>query len=129
MPLIRIDIFRGKPPEYRVALRDTVCQTLGDVLGVPAEDCHAVITNHDFENRDAAPQLVAVESISDAILVQIGFTDYLGLEQKRILYTAIVQALRQRLGLHLQDVALNLFEVKKNGYFGDIAHYFDAQPR
>jgi hypothetical protein len=40
MPLIRIDMLGGKPPEYRAELRDTIYETVRDVVGVPVGDRH-----------------------------------------------------------------------------------------
>jgi phenylpyruvate tautomerase PptA (4-oxalocrotonate tautomerase family) len=129
MPLIRIDMLRGKPPEYRAALRDTIYQTLHDVVGVPADDRHEVITEHEPENLNIAPNFFGVQRTSDAILVQITFNEGRSIDQKRALYAAIVQALQQRVGLRPEDVAVNLLDVKKENWsFGNgIAHYIDAQ--
>jgi hypothetical protein len=129
MPLICIDMFRGKTPEYRTAMRDAVCRALGDVLGVPAGECQAVIIEHDFESRDDPTTFVALQGVSDAILVQIVFAERPKLDQRQILYSAILQALSRRLGLEIQYVALNLFEANENRHFGDVARYLEAHPR
>jgi 4-oxalocrotonate tautomerase len=128
MPLIRIDMLRGKSVQYRVALRDTIYETLRDVVGVPPDDRHEVITEHDPENLNIAPSFFGVQRSSDAILVQITFNEGRTLDQKRALYLAIVQALQQRAGLRPEDVTINLVEVKKENWsFGNgVAHYIDA---
>jgi Tautomerase enzyme len=46
MPLVRIDMFCGKSTMYQLAICDAVCEVLGDVMGVAAEDCHRVVINH-----------------------------------------------------------------------------------
>jgi 4-oxalocrotonate tautomerase len=124
-------MLRGKPPEYRAALRDTIYQTLHDVVGVPADDRHEVITEHEPENLNIAPNFFGVQRTSDAILVQITFNEGRSIDQKQALYAAIVQALQQRVGLRPEDVAVNLLDVKKENWsFGNgIAHYIDAQPQ
>lgn len=109
MPLIRIDMFRGKPAAYRTALRDIVCETLGDVAGVPAHDRHAVVIEHEPDNLDLAPNFSKAQRNSDSILVTIMFHESLALDQKQALFTAIIQTLQQRVGLHREDIALNLF--------------------
>jgi 4-oxalocrotonate tautomerase len=128
MPLIRIDMLRGKSSQYRAALRDTIYETLRDVVGVPADDRHEVITEHDSVNLNIAPSFFGVQRSSDAILVQITFNEGRTLDQKRALYVAIVQALQQRVGLRPEDVTINLLEVKKENWsFGNgVAHYIDA---
>jgi 4-oxalocrotonate tautomerase len=124
-------MLRGKPQEYRAALRDTIYQTLHDVAGVPADDRHEVITEHEPENLNIAPNFFGVQRTSDAILVQITFNEGRSIDQKRVLYAAVVQALQQRVGLRPEDVTVNLLEVtKENWSFGNgIAHYIDAQPQ
>jgi 4-oxalocrotonate tautomerase len=131
MPLIRIDMLRGKPAQYRAALRDTIYQTLHDVVGVPADDRHEVITEHEPDNLNIAADFFGVHRTSDAILVQITFNEGRTLDQKRALYHAIVQALQQRVGLRPEDVTINLLEVKKENWsFGNgVAHYIDAAPQ
>jgi 4-oxalocrotonate tautomerase len=131
MPLIRIDMLRGKSPDYRAMLRDTIYETLRDVVGVPADDRHEVITEHAPANLNIAPSFFGVKRTSDAILVQITFNEGRSLDEKRALYTAIVRALQQRIGLRPEDVTINLLEVKKENWsFGNgVAHYIDAQPQ
>jgi 4-oxalocrotonate tautomerase len=128
MPLIRIEMARGKPPEYRAALRDTIYETLRDVVGVPADDRHEVITEHESANLNIAPEFFGVNRSPEAILVQITLNEGRTVDQKRNLYTAIVRGLQRRVGLRPEDVTINLLEVKKENWsFGNgIAHYVDA---
>jgi phenylpyruvate tautomerase PptA (4-oxalocrotonate tautomerase family) len=128
MPLIRIDMLRGKPPKYRAALRDTIYETLRDVVGVPADDRHEVIAEYEPDNLNIAPEFFGVRRTADAILVQITINEGRTIDQKRALYVAIVAALQQRVGLRPEDVTINLLEVKKENWsFGNgIAHYVDA---
>jgi 4-oxalocrotonate tautomerase len=128
MPLIRIDMLRGKPSEYRAQLRDTIYETLRDVVGVPAGDRHEVITEHEPDNLNIGTDFFGVHRSAEAILVQITFNEGRTVDQKRALYRAIVQALQDRLGLRPDDVTINLIEVKKENWsFGNgIAHYIDA---
>ncbi len=128
MPLIRIDMLRGKPAEYRAGLRDTIYETLRDVVGVPVDDRHEVITEHEPDNLNIAADFFGVHRSTDAILVQITLNEGRTVDQKRALYTAIVQALQHRVGLRPDDVTINLLEVKKENWsFGNgTAHYVDA---
>jgi len=121
MPLIYIDMMGGKPPRYHAVLRDTVYQTLHDVLAVPREACHEVVTEHEDECLDTASNYAAMQHTGDAILVRITFEEGPTLEQRRVLYTAIVEALEQRVGLRAADIAINLLSVQnENWYFGNL---------
>jgi phenylpyruvate tautomerase PptA (4-oxalocrotonate tautomerase family) len=88
-----------------------------------------VINEHDAENLNIAPSFFGVQRTSDAILVQITFNEGRSVDQKRALYTAVAEALQQRVGLRPEDVTINLLEVKKENWsFGNgIAHYIDTQ--
>jgi 4-oxalocrotonate tautomerase len=128
MPLIRIDMLRGKSSQYRAALRDTIYETLRDAVGVPADDRHEVISEHEPDNLNIAPDFFGVHRTPEAILVQITLNEGRSIDQKRALYAAIVKALEQRVGLRPDDVTINLLEVKKENWsFGrGIAHYVDV---
>ena len=60
--------------------------------------------------------------------MQITLNEGRTVDQKRALFTAIVQGLQHRVGLRPDDVTVNLVEVKKENWsFGNgIAHYVDA---
>jgi 4-oxalocrotonate tautomerase len=128
VPLIRIDMIRGKSPEHRAAVRDTICETLRDVVGVLACDRHEVITEGEPDNLNIAPEFLGVRRSSDAILVQITLNEGHTIEQKQGLYVAIVEALHRRVGLRREDVIISLVDVKKENWsFGNgTAHYVDS---
>ena len=115
MPLVRIDMFCGKSTMYRLAIGDAVCEALGDVMGVAAEDCHRVVIDHEPDNQSNLTNHFGVQRNSDAILVTIAFDEEVGVDQKELLYTAIVRALRQRIRLPSKEVALKLVEVGEQG--------------
>ena len=131
MPLIRIDMIRGKSPEHRAAVRDTIYETLRDVVGVLACDRHEVITECEPDNLNIAPEFFGVRRSSDAILVQITLNEAHTIEQKQGLYVAIVEALHRRVGLRREDVIVSLVDVKRENWsFGNgMAHYVDSSPR
>lgn len=130
MPLIRIDMLRGKPANYRVTLRDTIYRTLNEVVGVPDNDRFEVINEHDPDNLNISPDFFDVHRSTDAIIVQITFNEGRSIDQKRALYKALVAALQDRVGLRPEDVMVNLLEVKKENWsFGNgVAHYIDGPP-
>jgi len=119
MPLTRIDMPRGKSAEYRATLRDVVYQTLNEVAGVPDDDRHEVLTEHDPESLHIAPSFLGVKRSADALLIQITFNAGRTVEQKQAFYAALVTGLEQRLGLDPADVTINLLEVApENWSFG-----------
>ncbi len=51
MPLARIDLARGKPPEYRAAVGDVVYEGIVGILKAPEGDRFMVIGEADELNR------------------------------------------------------------------------------
>ncbi|MET8976430.1 tautomerase family protein [Streptomyces sp. NPDC004539] len=49
MPLVRIDLIRGRGPENVRAIADAVQQSLIDVLKIPVRDRFQIITQHDAD--------------------------------------------------------------------------------
>lgn len=128
MPLTRIDIPRGKPPEYGAALRDVVYETLNTVMGVPDEDRFEVLSEHTPENLDISPRYLGIERSAEAILIQITLNEGRTVELKRAFYAALVAGLNDRLGIRPEDVTISLVEVRKENWsFGNgIAQYAEG---
>jgi phenylpyruvate tautomerase PptA (4-oxalocrotonate tautomerase family) len=58
MPFARIDLLKGKPPEYRATLADVVYQGIVDVLKAPDGDRFVVISEHLAENLIYDPKFL-----------------------------------------------------------------------
>ena len=127
MPLTRIDLPKGKPAEYRNELREIVYETLVQTVGVPADDRHEVVSEHDPENLYLDPNFRDLGRSPQAILIQITFNEGRTVEQKQAFYAALVKSLHERLGIRPQDVTINLVEVRKENWsFGNgIAQYVE----
>jgi 4-oxalocrotonate tautomerase len=120
MPLTRIDLLRGKPPEYRATLRDVIYETLNRVVGVPDNDRFEVLTEHDPGNLNISSDFFGIERSRDAVLIQITLNEGRTVDLKRAFYLALAGALNERLGMRPEDVMINLVEVKKENWsFGN----------
>ena len=108
MASICIDMLRGKSPLYRAALRETIYETLRDVVGVAAEDRHEMITEYEPNDLNIVANLIGGRPTSDAILVRLTFNEGCTLGKKQVLYDALVQVLQQRMRLRPEDVAIVL---------------------
>jgi phenylpyruvate tautomerase PptA (4-oxalocrotonate tautomerase family) len=124
MPLVRIDLAKGKDAEYRQKLGQAVYSALRSV-GVPENDRFQVITEHDAANFLFDPDYLGVHRTEDLVIVQITWNAGRTLEQKKALYQAIADGLHEAIGLRREDVFINLVEVaKENWSFGNgIAQY------
>ncbi|QDE40486.1 tautomerase family protein [Luteibacter pinisoli] len=119
MPLVRIDVRRGKDAAYRTALGQAVHDALV-AIGAPKDDRFQVIAEYDSEGLVYDPGYLGIHRTDDIVFVQITFNDTRTQDQKRQLYKAIVENMGKSPGVKPGDVLINLVEVKKENWsFGN----------
>jgi len=125
MPLVRIDLRRGKPAAYKKAISDGVYQALREIFTVPENDRFMVVTDRDEADFIYEPSSLGIEHGSEFVMLQITVTNTRTVEQKQALYARIVELLGKNPGIRPQDVMINLIDVgKENWSFGNgIAQY------
>jgi len=125
MPLVRVSILKGKPPEYRRAILSNIYQAMIEAFGVPAEDRFMVLSEHDESDFAFSPTYLDIPRTSDLIMIQITANNTRTLDQKKALYAKIVELLVKNPGVRPEDVLISLVEVaKENWSFGNgIAQY------
>jgi 4-oxalocrotonate tautomerase len=120
MPFVRIDLPRGKTPEYRRTLGDVVYEAMIQTINVPANDRFQVITEHPADELIIDRTYLGIERSADCVLIQVFLNEGRTTELKKAFYRAIADGLNQRLGLRKQDVFITLVEVKKENWsFGN----------
>ena len=118
MPLVRIDLRKGKDAHYRQQIGRVVYEAMVSV-GVPANDRFQIVTEHDADNFLFDPTYLGIERTDDLVIIQITWNQGRTVEQKKALYRAIADGLAQTLGLRTEDVFINLVETaKENWSFG-----------
>jgi len=125
MPLVRVSILKGKPPEYRRAILSNIYQAMIEAFGVPAEDRFMVLSEHDESDFAFSATYLDIPRTSDLIMIQITANNTRTLDQKKALYAKIVELLVKNPGVRPEDVLISLVEVpKENWSFGNgIAQY------
>ena len=128
MPLVRISLARGKPPEYRRQVGDAIHRALVETIDVPSADRFQLITEHAPEDFVYDPAYLGISRSSDLVVAQITITSGRPLEKKRALFRRIADNLAA-IGLRREDVWVDLVEVaKENWSFGNgIAQYAPAE--
>jgi 4-oxalocrotonate tautomerase len=120
MPLVRIDLPRGKSSEYRRTLGDVVYEAMIQTINVPANDRFQVITEHPPEELIIDRTYLGIERSADCVLIQVFLNEGRTTELKKAFYRAVADGIHQRLGLRKQDVFITLVEVKKENWsFGN----------
>ena len=124
MPLVRIDLRKGKDAAYRLAIGQAVYAALLSV-GVPEKDRFQVIAEHDADTFLFDPSYLGIERTDDLVIIQITWNEGRTVEQKKALYTAIAAGLTKSPGLRPQDIFISLVEVRKENWsFGNgLAQY------
>lgn len=125
MPLVRISLRAGKPPEYRQALGEAVHRAMVETINVPELDRFQVISEHAAGDLIYDPTYLGIQRSDDVVMVQITLNQGRTVEMKRALYARIVELMTADPGVRPGDVLINLVEVpKENWSFGDgIAQY------
>ncbi len=125
MPLVRIDLRKGKPADYKKAICDGIYRALRETFTVPEEDRFMVVNEHDDDGFVYSPTYMNIERSEDLVMIQLTISNTRTLDQKKALYACIVALLSESPGVRPQDVFINLVEVATaNWSFGNgIAHY------
>lgn len=124
MPLVRIDLCKGKDAAYRQAIGRAVHHALTSV-GVPLDDRFQIISEHPPENFVFDPSYLGIQRSENLVVVQITWNEGRTLEQKKALFRSIADGLASAPGIRQEDVLVNLVEVKKENWsFGrGVAQY------
>lgn len=116
MPLVRIDMPKGKSTSYRQAISAGVHQALIKIFNVPADDLFQIMTEHGPDGLIHTPSYLGNTYSQEFIIVPITVNDTRTLDQKKALYRQIVENLAASPGLRPDDVMINLLEVKKENW-------------
>jgi len=124
MPLVRIDLQKGKDAAYRQEIGRVVYEALVGV-GVPKNDRFQVIAEHDSGDFLFDSNYLDIHRTEGLVIIQITWNEGRTVEQKKALYKAVADGLQAAVGLRPEDVFINLVEVKKENWsFGNgVAQY------
>jgi 4-oxalocrotonate tautomerase len=125
MPLVRIDLIRGKSAEYRKTVGEIVYNAMRDLINVPKDDKFQIITEHAPEDLNFAESYLGNTYSQDIIFIQITLNAGRSVEMKKAFYKRIADELNAQLQVRREDVWINLVEVAKENWSfgGGIAQY------
>ena len=92
MPLVRIDLRRGKSEAYRQDIGRVVYEAMQSV-SVPKDDRFQVIAEHAAADFIFDPNYLGIPRTDDLVIIQITWNKGRTLEQKKALYKAIADGL------------------------------------
>jgi 4-oxalocrotonate tautomerase len=125
MPLVRIDLIRGKPAAFRKQIGEIVYTAMREVINVPADDKFQVITQHDSDELNVADSYLGNSYTSDIILIQITLNAGRTVEMKKAFFKRIADDLHEQLKVRREDIVINLVEVARENWSfgGGVAQY------
>ena len=117
MPLVRIDLRKGKDLSYRQEIGRVVYEAMIAVgVGVPANARFQVVSEHDADNFLFDPGYLGIDRSDDLVIIQITWNEGRTAGQKKALYKAIVDGLAKAPGIRPEDVFINLVDVRKENW-------------
>ncbi|HKA88857.1 MAG TPA: tautomerase family protein [Haliangiales bacterium] len=120
MPLVRIDIRKGRPPGFGARVGAIVYRTMHAVMSVPADDNFQIIGEHDAHGLVYDPGYMGIPRTDGIVFVQITLSQGRSLDVKKAFYRELADRLHAELGVRREDVLINLVEVhKENWSFGN----------
>lgn len=105
MPLVKIEIRKGKTAEYKKAILDGVHQALIDALNIPDSDRFQRIYELDTADFECPP-----DSTEAVTIIQITMFPGRSFEAKKDLYKHIVRNLGENPGIDGYDIMILLLE-------------------
>ena len=121
MPLMRIDLRRGKSPAYKKAICDAIYKAMTEAFNVPENDRFMIVNEHDADNFVHAESYLGIFHSDDLVIIQITANDTRTIEQKQAFFACAAELLKENPGLRTEDVFINLVECKREN--NGIAQY------
>jgi phenylpyruvate tautomerase PptA (4-oxalocrotonate tautomerase family) len=125
MPLVRIAVMERRPEGFGKHVAEVVYRTMVETINVPAKDNFQIITEHDSNTLVYDPSYLNIARTDGIVMIQITLNEGRTVEQKKAFYKALAERLHRELGIRMEDVFINLVEVKKENWsFGNgVAQY------
>ncbi len=125
MPLVRISLMKGRPDGFGKKVGGIIYQAMVETIHVPAKDNFQIITEHDSNTLIYDPTYLDIRRTDEIIVIQITLNEGRATSLKKALFNTIADRLHRELGIRMEDVMINLVEVKKENWsFGNgIAQY------
>lgn len=119
MPVTRIAIREGKPPEYKQALLDEIYEAMRETVAIGAGDRFMAISAHG-EHEFAYGSFLDIDRSDDLVQIQVLWAPGKSVEAKLAMYKRIVERLGANPGVRPQDVLISVIEsAAENWSFGN----------
>jgi phenylpyruvate tautomerase PptA (4-oxalocrotonate tautomerase family) len=107
MPLVRIDVRKGRTPAELRRLADTIQDVMLDVFAAPPRDRYQIITEHDKGHIIAEDTGLDIERSDGIVIIQI-FQQGRSTEQKVAMYAELAKQLEAECGVRPEDLIVSV---------------------
>jgi phenylpyruvate tautomerase PptA (4-oxalocrotonate tautomerase family) len=115
VPLVRIDLVRGRSPQDVRRLADTVQEVMLEVFAAPPGDRYQVIHQHDPGEIIAEDTGLGIERTDGVTIIQVTQQGR-GREQKEALYAALAKRLDEEGLVSPNDLIVSVTENTKDDW-------------
>jgi phenylpyruvate tautomerase PptA (4-oxalocrotonate tautomerase family) len=120
MPFVRISLLKGHPEGFGKKAGEIVYQSMLSAINIPLNDHFQVISEHDRNELIYDRSFLDIPRTDGFMFIQIFLNEGRTVELKRKLYKTIADSLHKELNVQMEDVFINLVEVKKENWsFGN----------
>ncbi len=125
MPIVRIDMIRGRTESQVAAIGEAVQRALVETMNVPQRDRFQVITEHAPGRLVYDSAYLGVERGDGIVVVQVTLSAGRTTAQKQAFYARAAQLIAANAGVRREDVAISLVESTREDWsFGNgVAQY------
>ncbi|EKH2175107.1 tautomerase family protein [Staphylococcus pseudintermedius] len=109
MPIIKIDLIKGKSKDYIKEVLDISYEVMLEAFHVPVGDRYQIVTQHEAYEMQILDTGLGVERTTDVLVFTL-ITRPRTQEQKTIFYRKLVEMLHLKLGIRKEDVLITLVE-------------------
>jgi phenylpyruvate tautomerase PptA (4-oxalocrotonate tautomerase family) len=107
MPLVRIDVQKGRTAEELRKLADTIQDVMLEVFAAPPGDRYQIITEHDAGQIIAEDTGLGLQRTNGIVIIQI-FQQGRSTEQKQATYAELAKRLEAECGVRPEDVIVSV---------------------
>jgi phenylpyruvate tautomerase PptA (4-oxalocrotonate tautomerase family) len=120
MPFARIDLLKGKTPQYRATVADIVYHGIVDVLKAPDGDRFIVVGEHTSENLIFDKSFLGFNRSPDFLLIQVTSTVGNNKDSKLAFFRFVADELKSKLSVRPDDIMINMVYVDRSDWsFGN----------
>jgi phenylpyruvate tautomerase PptA (4-oxalocrotonate tautomerase family) len=125
MPLVRIDLIKGKTAAFRKTVGEIIYKAMLETINVPANDKFQIFTEHTADELNLADSYLGNSYTEGVILIQITLNAGRTVEIKKAFFKRIADDVHEQLNVRREDVVINLVEVAKENWSfgGGVAQY------